>query len=72
VTTLYRLLFVFTICKDCLPFSTLCDLKMLSNIKYFSRLTDAIKKPCLVYGGDKAFEQQGILVTSWRDLTRVE
>jgi len=41
------------------------------GLKYFSKLTDAIKNPCLVYGGDNVFEQQGIQVTSWKNLTQV-
>jgi len=41
------------------------------GLKYFSKLTETAMKPCLVYGGDSTFKQQGIRVTSWRDLTRV-
>jgi len=41
------------------------------GLKYFSKLTETAMKPWLVYGGDSTFKQQGILVTSWRDLTRV-
>ena len=41
------------------------------GLKYFSKLTETAMKPWLVYGGDSTFKQQGIRVTSWRDLTRV-
>lgn len=45
--------------------------QFFKNLKYFCKLTDTIKTPSLVYGGDQTFKQQGIQITNWRNLNQI-
>ena len=36
---------------------------------YLAKLTDSIRHSCIIYGGDKNFNQRGVQVTSWRNMS---